>query len=128
MRGKKTIKIKVISLNQFRGLSTVAKAQKIINFVKEDTILLLDGRLDPKEEAELIKSTMRYVDKSFPGIEIGVLYLDNEKKTFFEKIRDLLGAFLLGYKRGITIIGPANVVREIKKDPDKAILLMELRK
>jgi len=38
---------------------------------------------------------------------------------FFKKIRHQFINMVLGNRRGMTIIGPANVIKEIKQDPDK---------
>ncbi|MCD6589734.1 DUF2073 domain-containing protein [Candidatus Woesearchaeota archaeon] len=125
---KNTIEIQVLSMKELKGLSHVARVHKILNMVKEQRILLLDGNLEPSEEAELIKDTMKQVDRKFPGIEIGVLRIGEKDRTIGTRIREFFEKLLFGHKKGITIIGPANIVREIKQDPDKAILLMELKK
>ena len=128
MTSKKTIEIQVVSLKELKELSYVARVKKILNIVKEQKILLLDGDLAPEEEAELIKDTMKQVDKKFPGIEIGVLRLGKQEEGLKARIRGILEKLILGHRSGITIIGPANLVKEIKQDPERATLLMELKR
>ena len=36
-----------------------------------------------------------------------------------KKVRTNFFGFLLGDRQGLTIVGPANIVKEIKKDPNK---------
>ncbi len=125
---KKTIELQVLPIKELEILSHVARVQKILKLVRDGKIVLLDGRLDPVDEAELIKGTMKHVDKEFQGIELGVLTLGDKQKSLGGRVKSFLEKLILGYHRGITIIGPANIIQEIKQDPDKAILLMELKK
>ncbi len=50
---------------EFVVLSMDQKIQKILKSVKEGNILLIEGRLDPIEESELIKKTMEAITKDF---------------------------------------------------------------
>jgi hypothetical protein len=43
----------------------------------------------------------------------------------FGALRENLASALLGNRQGLTIIGPANIVKEIKKDPKKIELLTQ---
>jgi len=112
----------------------------ILNKVKDGSILVTDGVLEPNEEMNLIKETMRRVDDGFPGIE--VCSLKKQVKGFQsfiekisdqkEKIQNILGA-LRGrvvdkttLRTGITLIGPAKVIKEIKKNPDSFSVLTEV--
>ena len=71
-----------------------------------------------KEEADLILKTMESINEKFTGIELGVIHSSNSE-TVYKKAKQLLVRLLLGNRAGFTIVGPANVVKEIKKDPDK---------
>ncbi len=101
------------------NLEQDAKIKKLLNLVKEERILLLEGRLSPEEESNLIKATMEQINKKFKGIEIATIYNESKDIEFLEKLRNGLAQFLLGYEYGMTIIGPASIVKEIKKDPNK---------
>lgn len=111
--------LQYIPHHELEGLAIEDKVKKILRSVKEDKIILIDGRLSPIEESELIKSTMEQIDKRFKGIEIcSVDYLQRDMK-FFEYMKKAVANFLLEKKAGVTIVGPATIVKEIKKDPNK---------
>jgi len=98
----------------------VGRIRKLLNVAKEGKIVLLQGRLRKEEEAELIKVTMEEINKDFKGIELAVIYPDASKEVaMFKKIQRGFVNMLLGDRQGLTIIGPANVVKSIKKDPNK---------
>ena len=99
-------------------LNSEARINALLEVVKDDKIILLEGRLEEKEEAELIKKTMESIDEKFTGIELGVIH-SNLTDGLQKKFKQMLVRLLLGSRGGFTIIGPANVVKEIKKDPDK---------
>jgi hypothetical protein len=88
--------------------------------VKENNIVLLEGKLDPDERLALIKKTMENIDKRFKGIEILSLN-DEEEKSLGRKIgTKLKDTFLVKErKKGLTIIGPSNLIKEIKQDMNK---------
>jgi len=78
----------------------------IVDRVKKGDLVVIEGGLTPEEEAELIETTMREIDvENFMGIDI---YTVEKDKTSF---------FGLSRKKtvGMTIIGPANVMKEVKK-------------
>jgi len=98
------------------------------HLVLEDK-LLIEGRLDPIEESELIKRTMSEINKNFSGIEIASIDYDLKKQELWDHIRKGIANLLLKRRSGLTIVGPASIVREIKKDPNKIELLtMEKKK
>ncbi len=108
------------------SLPSSERVGKLLKVVKENKIILLEGKLRPAEEAELIRRTMEEIDDSFKGIEISPLNVHRkEDQAFFRKVRTLLISLLLGDRQGLTIIGPATIVKEIKADPDKIQLLTE---
>ncbi len=107
------------------NLNSEKKVQKLLKIVKEDKIILLEGKLHSNEKSELIRKTMEEIDERFKGIEIEELETDSKDKAFFEKIRTVFINFILGNRRGLTIIGPATIIKEIKKDPDKIQLFTE---
>ena len=113
--------LQFLPYNEIESLSSSSKIRKILNLVKEDKIVLIEGRLKPIEETDLIQRTMEYVDKNFKGIELCTIY-PNSKNKF---LKSFLVSLLIGDRTGITIVGPANVVKEIKRDPNKILLLTE---
>jgi len=112
-----------VPLHEMEGLTTENKLKKLLNIVKTERIILMEGRLEVHEEAKLIEKTMEQITKNFKGIEIGTIYPQTKNLDFTKMLkRQVLKMF--GYKGGITIIGPASLVREIKKDPNKVELFM----
>jgi hypothetical protein len=101
------------------ALDSEHRLKKLLDIVKEDKIILLEGRLKEQEEAELIKKTMESIDEKFTGIELGVVYPEGKDKGLYKTIQRIMVRWLLGDRVGFTIIGPANIIKEIKKDPDK---------
>ena len=62
--------------------------------------------------------------KNFKGIELAVIS-GNGKNGFFGKMKDGIVKALSGGDLGaITIIGPATIVKEIKRNPKKIELLL----
>ena len=117
--------LQFVPYSEIEYLSSVGRIRKLLNITKENRIVLLQGRLRKDEEAELIKATMEEIDKDFKGIELSVIYPDKKESDLFRKIKRNFVSMLLGDRQGLTIIGPASVVREIKKDPDKIQLFTE---
>jgi hypothetical protein len=107
------------------GLNSEKKVQKLLKVVKEEKIILLEGKLHSNEKSDLIRKTMEEIDDRFKGIEIEELETDSKDKAFFEKVRTVFINLILGNRRGLTIIGPATIIKEIKKDPDKIQLFTE---
>ncbi|MFH1668863.1 MAG: DUF2073 domain-containing protein [Candidatus Woesearchaeota archaeon] len=104
---------------EIEGLSSIGRIRKLLNAVKEDKIVLLEGRLRKEEETELIKTTMEEINSEFKGIELAVIYPESHNMAFFRKAKQQFINVLLGDRQGLTIVGPASVVKEIKKDPNK---------
>ena len=95
--------------------------------ISDDRILLLQGRLKPEEEADLIEETMKKIGKSkkFKGIELAVFSPKSVNLPIMMLIRKKLADFLIGGQDNLTVIGPASIIREIKKDPTKMQLLLK---
>lgn len=114
---------------QIETLSSLGRIRKLLNIAKQDRIVLLEGRLTKDEEAELIKSTMEEINAEFRGIELAVIYpSDNLPDDLLQKMKYTFLSVMLGNRLGLTIIGPANVVKEIKRDPNKIQLFTQLAK
>ena len=120
-----SLTLQFIPYHEIEGLSSVKRIQKLLNLVKREKILLLEGRLRSHEEAELIRKTMEQISDDFKGIELAVINPETVGAAFFKRIRSALVNLLLGNRTGFTIIGPASIVREIKQDPGKVQLLMQ---
>ena len=116
----------IIPYGEISGLSSVGRIRKLLTLAKQDKIVLLQGRLDKEEEAELIKATMEEINKEFKGIELAVMdSLDNGALTGFDRLKGGVANMLLGNRGGLTLVGPANIVKKVKKDPKKLQFMIE---
>jgi hypothetical protein len=122
----KGLSLQVIPFAEIQDLSIAERVKKILNLVLGNRIVILHGRLRPEEEARLIEDTMALVDhvKSFKGIELAVVEPDLKKKGILTKMRHGMAKRLVGDNASLTIIGPATIVKEIKRDPKKIELLL----
>lgn len=111
--------LQFVPYSEIESLSSLGRIKKLLKLAKENKIVLLEGRLKKEEETELIKTTMEEIDSKFKGIELGVIYPETKSKDFLKKVKAGLATVLLGDRIGFTVIGPATVVKEIKKDPGK---------
>lgn len=95
----------------------------ILDRIKENKILVVEGSLSSTEEAKLIEATMKDVSDKFPGIEVSTLR-DKAESGFREKIIKLLG----GKRGGLTVIGPSKLIKQIKKEPQRISIFAEKTK
>jgi len=116
------VTLQFVPYSEVEQLTAVGRIRKLLNIAKANKIVLLQGRLREEEETELIKVTMEEINKEFKGIELAVINNVKEGSSGFEKFRQGMVNLLLGQREGLTIIGPASVVKRIKKDPDKITL------
>ncbi|MFH1365491.1 MAG: DUF2073 domain-containing protein [archaeon] len=122
----KGLSIQFLPYSEIRNLDSNSRIKKILSIVLGNHILILQGKLKPDEEARLIGDTMAMIGyvKDFKGIELAVIE-GNGDEGIIDKIRkNVLKAISGGELGTITIIGPATVVKEIKKNPRKIELLL----
>jgi len=115
--------LQFVPYNEIEGMSSMGRIKKLLDLVKEDKIILLEGRLRKEEEVELIKTTMEQIDDDFKGLEIGVFYSDQQYGDLFKWLKGAFVNMLMGDRIGLTVIGPASIIKEIKRDPSKFQLL-----
>src|SRR3989338_9196224 len=120
--------LQFVPYEEIEGLSSSERIKKLLNLVKDEKILVLEGRLKKQEEAELIRRTMEEISERFKGIELSVVYPEGKKGSFGKSIKSNLAGMLLGERQGLTILGPASLIKEIRKDPDKIQLFTEEKK
>jgi hypothetical protein len=131
-RGKNLGKIKGFSIqflpySEIRNLGSNERIRKVLNIILGNVILILQGRLTADEEARLIGDTMAMMGhvKNFKGIELAVIS-GNGDSGFLGKLKKGIANALSGGDLGaITIIGPATIVKEIKRNPKKIELLLD---
>lgn len=112
------ITFQFIPYHDMENLSSAKRVNKLLKIVKEDKIVIMEGRLKKQEEADLIEITMEEISPKFKGIELSVVYPDKDKLDAMQKIKGAFATVLLGDRQGLTIIGPASVVKKIEKNPD----------
>ena len=100
-------------------LNTDQRIKKLLGLVKDNKVVLMQGRLKPEEETKLIQQTMELIAQEFKGIEICTIYPEEKNLRFVNKVKKEMVKFLLGNRDGVTIIGPASVIKEIKRDPNR---------
>lgn len=123
----KGFSIQFLPYSEIRGLGSDERIKKILNLILGGNILILQGRLDPEEETRLIGDTMAMIGhvKNFRGVELAVI-AGNGNEGFFGKMRTNLVTAIAGGDLGaVTIIGPATIVKEIKRNPKKIELLLK---
>lgn len=117
--------LQFIPYAEIEDLGSARRVKKILDIVKENKIVLLEGRLKKQEETDLIEITMEEIDAKFKGIELAVINPEKKDKNVLKKVKHGFINMLLKDRVGLTIIGPAAIVKEIKKDPDKIELFTQ---
>lgn len=118
--------IQFIPYTEIRHLNSDERIRKILNIVLGNNILILQGKLKADEETRLIGDTMAMIGhvRGFKGIELAVIS-GNGNGGFMGKLKQGIVRSLSGGDLGaITIIGPATVVKEIKRNPKKIELML----
>ncbi len=116
--------LQFVPYTEINNLTSIGRIRKLLNLAKENKIVLLEGRLEKEEEAELIKATMEEINKDFKGIELAVVNTSSNDDPF-SRLKSSFVSALLGNKQGFTIIGPAKIIKNIKRDPNKLQILMK---
>jgi hypothetical protein len=126
--GKKIagLSLHVIPFTEIRDLTIAERVKKILGLVLMNKIVILHGRLRPEEEARLIEDTMAMVDhiQGFTGIELAVIEPDLRSETMLIKMKHGIAKRLVGDNSSLTVIGPARVIKEIKRDPKKIEVML----
>jgi hypothetical protein len=106
------VRIDLISEERLSKMTSMEKVRLILDDVREGTIVILEKGLDPEEQSRLIEMTMREIfPDGFNGIEIES-YPAREEGSFLAR---LLGRVP---ESRMTVIGPANQLKMIRKDRD----------
>ncbi len=122
----KGFSIQFLPYSEIRDLGSNERIKKILKIVLGNNILILQGKLMAEEEARLIGDTMAMIGyvKNFKGIELAVIS-GNGNEGFFGRMRKgIVNSLSRGDLGAITIIGPATIVKEIKRNPKKIELLL----
>jgi len=122
---KNKLTLRFVSYSEMSKLESNERIKKLLDNIVENKIIVLQGKLEPVEEATLISSTMALIGrvKGFKGVELATIQPGKEN-GFFENIKVGLARALVGERDSLTVIGPAAIVRDIKKDPSKIDLML----
>ncbi len=101
------------------------KVEFLMGRVKAGKVVVIEGALDPQEEALLIESTMKAVNDDFPGIELCTLSGDEYREVgVMEGLRNRIMR-TLGHRKGIVVVGPAALIKEVRRSPGLLSMHME---
>jgi len=109
------IQIDLISEDRLARLTPMEKIRLILDDVKQGNIVVLEKGLAPEEASRLIEVTMMEIaPDGFSGIE-----METYPAREGEGISGIFSR-IVGKKAGsrLTVIGPANQLRMIRKDKD----------
>ena len=111
--------------SEIRDLDSSERIKKILGIVLSNKIIVLQGRLKAEEETRLIEDTMAMIGhvKNFKGIELAVIN-SNDESGIMKKFSSGIAKILVGDTAAMTIIGPASIVKEIKRNPKKIELML----
>jgi hypothetical protein len=128
---KRSKKVKGLTLqfmpySEIASLDSVGRIKKLLKIVLDNKVVILQGKLKPEEETRLIEDTMIMVGniKGFKGVELAVIDQDKGDLGMMGKVKFGLAKALTGQQNAMTIIGPATIVKEMKKDPKKLEVMM----
>ena len=131
MGKKKNKKVKGLTLqfmpySEIARLDSVERIKKLLRIILDNKVVILQGKLKPEEETRLIEDTMIMVGniKGFKGVELAVISQDKEDLGMMGRMKFGLAKALTGQQNALTIIGPATIVKEMKKDPKKLEVMM----
>ena len=98
------VKMDLIPEDKTDSMGSIEKVKFVLDGVKSGNILVLEGGLTPEEQMKLIEMTMMEINEDFTGIEMSGYPC---KRGFFLK-----------RKKRLTVIGPAKLMKTIKKEKD----------
>ena len=103
------ISFNLVSRSKLEELSSDEKLKFILKEVKKGKILVLEYGLTPMEQTNLIENTMKEIEQdTFIGVEMEGYGQDSP--SFIQRI------FGVARKPRMTLIGPADQLKMIKKD------------
>jgi len=122
----KGFSIQFLPYSEIRDLGSSERIRKILKIVLENNILILQGKLKSEEETRLIEDTMAMVDhvKNFRGIELAVISGNGSEGVWNKMKKGVANAIVGGDLGAVTIVGPATIVKEIKRNPKKIELML----
>lgn len=126
MSKKEGLTIQFLPYSEIGSLNSTARIKKLLNIILKGKIIIIQGRLNPEEETRLIEDTLILVGKikGFKGIELAVISPNTNDRNFVGRLRYGIANALVGDVEALTVIGPASIIKEMKKDPRKLEVMM----
>lgn len=118
--------IQFLPYSEIRDLDSNQRIKKVLGIILGNNLLILQGKLRADEETRLIGDTMAMIGhvNGFRGIELAVISGSDQESLLDKLKRGIANALSGGDLGAITIIGPATIVKEIKRNPKKIELLL----
>lgn len=118
--------IQFIPYSEIENLDSTRRIKKLLETILKNKVIVIQGRLKVEEETRLIEDTMVMVGtvKGFRGIELAVISPNQRERSIFSQIKHGIANALIGQLDALTIIGPASIIKEMKKDPRKLEVMM----
>jgi len=114
------IRLDFISKDRMEGKTVMEKVRTILGMVKEGSLVVVEGGLSPEEEKTLIETTMLEINTTDDFFGIELYSLGDERSV--SRIKKILG--MNGERKSkLTVIGPSNVLEQIRKEPGMISLL-----
>lgn len=122
----KGLTIHFIPNSEIFNLDSTHRIKKLLNILMNNKVIVLQGRLRAEEETRLIEDTLIMVGKvkGFKGIELAVITPDLSELDMMSKLKHGIANALIGKADNLTVIGPASLIKEMKKDPKKLEIMM----
>lgn len=123
---KLQLTIQFMPFAEIDKLSSSERIRKLLEIILKNKIIVVQGRLRSEEETRLIEDTMVMVDKvkGFRGIELAVISPSYETRSIWDNMKRNIASALVGQTDSLTIIGPASVIKEMKRDPKKLEMMI----
>jgi hypothetical protein len=122
----KGFSIQFLPYSEIKDLDSDDRIKKILGILLGNNILILQGRITPNEEARLIGDTMAMIGHiaNFRGIELAVISGNSRDSILGKMKKGIANAIAGGDFSAITVMGPATIVKEIKRNPKKIDLIL----
>ena len=105
------VQMDLVSEDKLAEMTAMEKIRMILDGVKQGKIIVLEKGLTPTEEAKLIEMTMTEITpEDFAGIEIETYPTKQNQKLLDKIFRKPV------VRTRLTVIGPANQLKTLKKD------------
>jgi len=119
--------IQFLPYSEIETLKSGERIKKILDIILDNKLVVIQGKLKSEEEARLIEDTMALVGriKRFKGVELAVISPDVKKRDVISQLKHGIANALVGNTEALTVIGPASIIKEMKKDPRKLEIIQK---